>query len=63
MAQYRVKRLKNGTFQIWARHTPFKGAPTKGRAFVGNREALPQMALQAGEWVAKQRAARKPEQD
>ena len=63
MAQYRVKRLKDGNYQVWARFTPFKGASTKSRAFVGNRKALPATAMQAAEWVAKQRAGRVAAED
>lgn len=58
MAQYRVKRLKDGNIQVWARFTPFKGAATKSKAFVGSRKALPATALSAAEWVKKQRDGR-----
>lgn len=63
MANYRVKRKKNGHIQVWARFTPFKGAATKSKLFSGPPEAISETALRAAEWVGKQRAGRQVEQD
>lgn len=55
MAVYRIKELKDGTVRVWARYTPFKGGATQSRILVGPRQDTGKMALQAAEWVAKQR--------
>ena len=63
MAQYRVKQRKDGKIQVWARYTPFKGAATKSKVFTGDPDALAEVALQAGEWVKKQRLGRQLPRD
>ena len=58
VAIYRVEKRKDGTVRIWARYTPFKGAATKSHIITGAPEDTHKMALQAAEWVAKQRNRR-----
>ena len=58
VAVYKVEKMKDGTIRLWARYTPFKGAATKSHIVAGPPEDTYKMAMQAAEWVAKQRKPR-----
>lgn len=55
MAVYRITEKNDGTVEIWARFTPFKGAATKHHIARGKRGDVGAMAMQAAEWAKEQR--------
>lgn len=55
MAKYELKRMDDGKWRIWARHTAFKGAPVKSHVSLTNRDGIAKAIGEAHAWVEDQR--------
>ncbi len=56
MAKYRLKKMVDGRWRVWARYQPFKGAATQSHIVYATRAELGPAVDECAKWVETRRA-------
>lgn len=60
MAKYKLKKMGEDLWRVWARYQPFKGAATKSKIVWSSKAGIAKAAQETADWVKAQRDGQKP---